>query len=168
MAGSEDDELAGWGELVEGKDAPVEGRDKETLRRAMRLNPALKAQLGTTSHVMNQLKKGAPPGSKPNPSDRTKEPARPVSQGNFAELVAQAKARYATDLKRLREQLAKAQADIAALKPQTLDSVISGLVSVDPNMVSPVTLAVVTREKAFLDDIGFSADKVVERHLRKR
>jgi hypothetical protein len=160
-----DDELAGWGELVENKSAPVEGRDKETLRRAMRLNPALKAALGTTSKVMTALKKA--PAPSPNPSTHHKEAPRRAA-GNFAEAATQSKERYATELRRLQEQLIKTQREIAELKPHTLDSLVSALLDIDPNMVSPLTLAVLKKEQNFFNEIGFSADKVMERQLKGR
>ncbi len=156
----EQNSLAAWGQLID--DAPIEGLDRETLRRAMSLNPALKAQLGTTNKVLQQLKAASAASS-----EAKEQTARPTGR-SFAEIIEQSKDRYQNEAVRLRSQLAKAQAELARLKPHTLDTLMGALLDLDPNMVSPLTMVSIKREQGFFDELGFSLEDVVTRQLKRR
>lgn len=163
MADSKND-LAGWADSLD-EDAPVEGLDKDTLRRAMELNPQLKAQLGGTNKVVQQLEQAAQ-------HNREAKADAPRRQGNaassLAEGVRQAQERYQTEVRRLQQQLAKTQQEMAQLKPQTLDRLIEMVIAADPNMSSVYTQELLKMQAPFLNEVGFSARKVIERQLKKR
>ncbi len=159
------DDIAGWADALDGDDAPVEGLDKETLRRAMQLNPALKAQLGGTNKVLEQLEKAAEKRAHAPTEEKNDAPRRPA---NLAEGLKQARERYQSEVRRLQEQLAKTQRELQQLKPQVLEKVIDLVIDADPNMSSAYTQELLKMEQAFFGEIGFSARKVIDRQLKTR
>ncbi len=157
-------DLSGWAESLGNGDAPVEGLDKDTLRRAMQLNPQLKAQLGGTNKVVAQLEKAA----QDRPAPGAEKVERRPQAANLAEGVKQTRERYQAEIRRLQEQLAKTQRDIAALKPQTLEKIIDLVIDADPNMSAVYTQEILKMEQSFFTEVGFTVRKVIDRQLKVR
>lgn len=72
-------------------------------------------------------------------------------------------------------QMAQCKAEVEAfpgreqaLGAAALDALIERLLIVDPDMVSSKTRSTLTREKRFLDGLGFSAKKVLERQRKEK
>lgn len=161
--GKQVDEADEWGAQLDGKDAPAVGLNKEMLRKALSLNPALKKHSSTTD-IMNQLEKAS--------SERkvaTVE-AAPESRvvTDLVQGIAQVRDRYQDEKKRLKSEIAKLQAQEKELVPRALDRVIEMILQIDPNMTSVQTTAMLDMEKQFLTEVGFNPRKVIEKKLKKK
>ena len=74
--------------------------------------------------------------------------------------------RFRTERAALRQKIARAQQQATELPQKTLDKVITAILTHDPNMAAPKTLTALQQKKGFLDLIGFSARKVIDRQMQ--
>lgn len=161
----DDDAAAAWGAEFDGKeDAPAVGVNKEMLRKALKLNPAMRDN-ANTADVMKILEKASAQRTvaQPQAEQGAKAPPRDLVSG-----LVQYKDRHVEEKKRLQAELAAIQKQIAELSPRTLDRVMELFLAIDPNMTSVTTQEMLKMEGQFLNEIGFSPKKLIERKLKKR
>lgn len=160
---TESDAADEWGAQLDGKDAPAVGLNREMLRKALSLNPALKKH-NTTTDIMEQLEKA----SSERKVVQSEEPSERRVVTDLVEGMVQVRDRYLDDKKRLRAEIAKLQAQEKELAPKALDRVLDMILQIDPNMTSVQTTTMLDMEKTFLNEVGFTPRKVIEKKLKKR
>lgn len=151
-----------WGEELDGAEAPIDGIDRETLRKAMALNPSLKQQEGSTQRVIEKLEK----------ANATKPVERDVIPGlsgmNLVEGLDHCKKRFYEEQKRLNEELKRVQKSLRDLAPQMQEKVVALFVQHDPNMSNAMTNELLKVEGQFLHDVQFSVRQVIEAQKKRR
>ncbi len=167
-SGNDDDKAAAWGEQFdERNDAPAAGVNKEMLRQALRVNPALR-QAGTSEDLINLLK-GAENKRHNEPAGNQSSAQRSIiGGGNIAVVVAEHRERYNADKRALQEQIAKLQRQLVENGPRELEQLLEVFSQVDPNLTSPMTQEVLKTEARFLSEVQFTPKKLMERQLKKR
>jgi hypothetical protein len=154
-----DDEEA-WGDQIDDADAPSAGTSKEIFRKARSLNPQLAAQ-GSTTELFNKMKQGAA-----QKASAAANPAGP--QVDLDELFERTKAGFVEARKKIEAEIARLQKEHAQIPISTLDTIMDALIEIDPNMTSPQTQEILKSEAQFLNQIGFTVRKVMDRKKVKR
>ena len=157
-----DDEDA-WGAELEEDAGAAAGVNKDILRKARALNPAL-AQQGSTTELFAKIKggqSGAAAGAKP---------AGGILKGNvdFATAFYETQTKTKEEKKKIQEEIAKLQKQLAEINPRTLDRIVDLVISIDANMVSPQTQEILKTEAQFLNEIGFTVRKVIDKKMKKK
>jgi hypothetical protein len=158
------DTSALWGAELDGKDAPVDGIDRAAVQRVLDLNPEMQKRLGSTSDIIKSLETA----SAARPVGGSTETEAPRQTMNLVEGMEHHKQRYQTESKRLAEELKRVQTQIQQLAPTTLERVIELFLQHDPNMNTAFTQEILKMEGQFLQSIGFSIRKVIEKQMKKR
>jgi hypothetical protein len=156
-----DDEDA-WGSELE-EDTGAGGVNKDILRKARALNPAL-AQQGSTTELFSKIKGGAgTPASAPAAGGG-------ILKGNvdFATAFYETQGKCKEERKKLQDEITKLQKQLAEINPRTLDRVVDLIISIDANMVSPQTQEILKTETQFLNEIGFTVRKVIDKKMKKK
>ena len=156
-----DDEEDAWGDAIDDASAPS-NVTKDVMRKARQLNPALAAQ-GSTTELFSKIKGGSPasaPAGGPTGGMLGKQ--------DFAAGFYAMQERYKEDRKRIQAEIAKLQKALADTAPKTLEKLIELVIDVDPNMTSPQTQEIFKSEIAFLNEVGFSVRKVIDRKMKKK
>ena len=156
------DDADAWGAELDGKDAPAVGVNREMLRKALSLNPALKKH-ATTNDIMNQLD-----AAQAQRTVATPDEPRSTAPTDLVEGLTTIRQRTQEDRKRLKEDIAKLQAQEKSLLPRALDRVIDMIIALDPNMTSVQTTELLKMEAVFLNEIGFSPRKVIDKKMQKK
>lgn len=152
-----------WGEELDGAEAPIDGIDRETLRKAMALNPSLKKQEGNTQRVIEKLEKAS--AQKPAAGAG---PAQALASMNLVEGLDLLKKKFYEEQKRLNEELKKVQKALKDLAPATQEKVTHLFVAHDPNMSNAMTNELLKVEGQFLHDVQFTVRGVIEAQKKKR
>jgi hypothetical protein len=142
-----------WGDDLD--DQAAAGVNKEMIRRALSMNPNLRQMTNTTDAMTAlQAQKGAKPAAM---GGKAAAPAIDL----LAELATfeQAYRAEQQEIAQQQEQLTRRKQELTA---NMLRHVMETILEVDPNMVSPKTVEVMGRYKAFVDEIGFSTKKLVD------
>lgn len=160
--GKEVNDADAWGAELDGKDAPSVGVNREMLRKALALNPSLKKH-ATTNDIMNQLDAAQSQRTVAQPDE-----PRSTAPTDLVEGLTTIRARTQEDRKRLKEEIAKLQAQEKTLLPRALDRVIDMIIAIDPNMVSVQTTELLKMEAVFLNEIGFTPRKVIDKKMQKK
>jgi hypothetical protein len=153
-----------WGEELEWSDAPIDGIDRETLRKAMALNPAMKKQEGSTQRVIEKLEKA----NQARPVNERADATAALATMNLVDGVDHLKKRFYEDQQRLKAELDRVQKAIRDLVPATQEKLVGLFVSHDPNMSNPMTNELLKVEGKFLNEVQFSVRKVIEAQQKKR
>lgn len=159
-----DEEAADWGASLDGQKAPGVGVDRDMLRKALALNPKLRSSV-KTNDVMAELKQANRERSVTESKEEAPPRAGPV---DVADQLLQIKERFAEDLRRTKEEIAKLQAMERSLVPKTRDRLIDVILQGDPNLTSPKIQALLVREKVFLSSVGFSMDALLDRQAKNK
>lgn len=160
----------------------------EHIKMLVRMNPALKQEGLDTAQSASQLRDavskaravaaGTPMPTEPKPATGAAAPtglslletiqaAKKAHQKEQAELAEQAKELNA-ELQKVQARVQKLNDERKAAAARRCDEVISRLLSIDPDMTSPKTKLVLESEKSFLNEVGFSPAKVLEREKQKK
>lgn len=157
----------GWGAQLDGQaDAPSPGMDTETLQRALSINPNLALQ--GTDDIMKQMQNASVQRTavKPDKSEKN-EPSRPMP-ANLATGIMEYHERFQTETNRINQEIALLQRQKAELVPKTLERVLELVLKYDANMTSVITVEIFKSHAAFLNQIGFSAKKVIDLLVKRR
>lgn len=164
MAQMTDDDDDAWGAQIEDKAAPSSGVSKDVLRKARQLNPQLAAQ-GSTTELFSKMK-GAQPGAPADSAARVQGGV--IAKTDFAGAFYLAQTKYKEDRKRVQDEIAKLQKQLAETAPKTLERIVDLVIEVDPNMTSPQTQEILKTETPFLNEIGFTVRKVIDKKMKRR
>jgi hypothetical protein len=151
-----------WGEELDGAEAPVDGIDREMLRRAMALNPTLKKSEGGTQRVIEKLEQA----NAQRPMGEVAAGPAPVT--GLVDGVEHHKQKFYAEHKRLSQELAKVQKALRDLVPATQERVVALFVQHDPNMANAMTNELLKMEQRFLSEVQFNPRKVIEAQQKKR
>lgn len=163
MGDSKDDVADQWGAQFDGReDAPSVGVNKELLRKALKLNPSLRENTSTVD-VMKQLEKASAQRTVAQEDEPKKRAPNDLVGG-----LTQYRERYQDEKKRIQGEIATLQKQMQQLAPTTLDRVVDLFLQVDPNLTSITTQEMLKVEGQFLNEIQFSAKKIIEKKLKKR
>ncbi len=88
--------------------------------------------------------------------------------GDILNAVTAARGDFDKETKRFDAELKRLQDERAAFQQKLLLRLIDECLAVDPGLTSPKSQYVLQQEKAFLDRLGFSMQKLVERQKSKR
>lgn len=154
--------MASWGSAVS-KDQPAVGVSSEMVKKAMALNPKLRQTMKTQDIVKQIANAGQGAAAR---AAGTPAPAA-IPTDVMTEIIG-ARDDYKNELTRITAEEQRLAADRKAAKEKNLDRVLTAVVTIDPNMVSPRTLYVIEQEKQFLKDVGFDIGKVVERQSKPK
>lgn len=135
--------------LDDGDVAP--GRSLEMIERAIAVNPAL-ARLGSTEKLKT-IVDGAP--------QKNVEDALPMER-DILKAVEQERVRHIKDKAEIDQKIVQLQAERRAATASSLQRVFRHLLAIDPSLVSPKTALVLQKYKPFLDEIGFTVQKLIE------
>ncbi len=170
-----DDEGISWNDLA-AEDEQRLGVSKDVLRKLMQMNPNLRGGK-TTEDLMRQVKSTMKDsGAKPATAAANK-PQAPSSAiggkaagggGDILNAVTAARGDFDKETKRFDAELKRLQDERAAFQQKLLLRLIDECLAVDPGLTSPKSQYVLQQEKAFLDRLGFSMQKLVERQKSKR
>lgn len=164
MADEKDDVADQWGAQFDGReDAPGVGVNKEMLRKALKLNPAMRGN-NTTADVMKTLEKA----SAQRTVATSEEPGKKAAPRDLVSGLTHYRERFHEEKKRLQNEIAELQKQMQQLGPQTLDRVVDLFLQVDPNLTSITTQEMLKVEGQFLNEIQFSAKKIIEKKLKKK
>ena len=164
---ADDDDINAWDDTLEEKQAPQIGANKEMLRKAMALNPALRAEGIDSTMLLDRLQ--AAKSGKPLPTAAKPAAGAPAAPGRtLTDVVRELKAELDAKSRAIAAERAALDQREKALRPELCTRFIDAVLAVDPNMTSPKTAYLVTHEKAFLDAVGFTPQKLVERESRKK
>jgi len=162
------DEPVSWNDLAEGDDQRL-GVSKDVLRKLMQMNPNLRGGK-STEDLMRQVKSQINDG--PKSVDGTARPtggsAVSAPKGDVLDAVIATKADFDTQMKRFDAEQKRIQEERAAYQQKALLALIDNCLAVDPGLTSPKTQYVLQQEKPFLDKLGFSMQKLIERQQKKR
>lgn len=140
---------------------PVAGVNKETLRAALRLNPALRKNLDTEAAIDALAK--APRAQDPEPQHG----AQPLSK-DVSEALPKIHEEHDAAEKRIAAEIQKLKKELDELPGKSRQRVFAVLLNADPGLTGPMTAAMLKREKAFLDKVGFSVDWFIDQKTKKR
>jgi hypothetical protein len=154
---TDDKDLDAWGEGLAENNAPAIGANKELIRKAMQLNPALRNAAMTSTEVLNQLA-GAKPAAVP----------AVAAARSLTDVVADLRKEREERKRAIAAQRAQLEKEERELDPLLCERFIDAVLAVDPHMTSLKTAHIMQQEKALLDAIGFSAQKLVAREAKKR
>lgn len=175
MSDKKDDEAVSWNELA-AEDEQRLGVSKDVLRKLMQMNPNLRGGK-TTEDLMRQVKSTMNETQKPatlSPAQKQPPPKSAIAGnqqkagGDILDAVSHAKTDFDKEMKRFDAELKKLQEDRAAYQQKALLKLIDDCLAVDPGLTSPKSQYVLQQEKAFLDKIGFSMQKLVDRQKTKK
>jgi hypothetical protein len=161
MADDEDDDEV-WGAEISGGAAPKAGVTKDTMRKARRLNPEL-AKQGSTTELLNMVKGGQSASSQSGAAK-----ASGNLGGELGSALNKIEEQHKDERKRAQEEIAKLQKLVAELGPKSLERVLELIMRLDPNLTSPLTQELLKSKATFLNDIGFSVRKVLDRQLNAK
>ncbi|MCC6808717.1 MAG: hypothetical protein IT381_14930 [Deltaproteobacteria bacterium] len=178
MTDKKDDDPVDWNNLA-AEDEQRLGVSKDVLRKLMQMNPNLRGGR-STEDLMRQVKttmKDAPsqkPASvgvasgKPPPPKSAVQSPQQKGGGDILDAVVAARADFEHQMKRFDAEQKRIQDERAAYQQKTLLKLIDECLAVDPGLTSPKSQYVLQQEKAFLDKLGFSMQKLVERQKQRR
>ncbi len=164
MSADDDD----WGAELDGKAAPSVGASKDVLRKARALNPALAAQ-GSTTELFNKVKQAS--ASAPGTGAATKgggEGGSLLRSTDFATAFYEGQAKFRDEKKAVQQEIAELQKRLGDLAPKALDRLLDLIIQIDPNMMSPQTQEILKTETVYLNEIGFSVRRVIDRKMKKK
>jgi hypothetical protein len=175
------DNKKSWNELAEDDDKQL-GVSKDVLRKLMQMNPTLRGGQ-STEDLMKSVKStlgqsgsagqtaAAPKAVAPAPKTVTAAPkttaSAPKAVADVLDVVTNARAEFERETQRFEAELKKLKTERDALVSRLCLGVIDQCLAIDPNLLSPKTQLVLKDEKAFLDKIGFTVQKMIERQKTK-
>lgn len=159
---ADDDDLDAWGSELDGKATPQVGMTRDVMHQARMLNPNLASQ-GSTTELLNKVK-----GAQPAPVAAQAPKVGLSQQPDLAGGLLQVQARYKESKARLQQEIAALQAQLKDVPSKALEQVVNLVIDIDPNMVSPQTHELFKSETAFLNEIGFTVRKVIDKKTKKR
>lgn len=152
-----------WGDSMPDAKKSGAGMTKSVIQRARALNPQLAAQ-GSTTELFNKMTDKEPPAKPAAAQAQAQRPAAAVNEGpDILGGFTQLQKEHDKQRQKLDEAIAKLQAERNALPNKTFDSLVKLIEAADPNMTSPQTKELLRTEAKFLESIGFSIRKVIER-----
>lgn len=158
-----------WLDAEKPAEPAQEGPSGQMLRAMAAINPALKGGDSTAKFIANA--KGALAGKGDTPVGSAPKPtaANPLAGVRDADhLFNVSEQRFAQEKRELETQISLMQAKLAGMKDRHLGEMMDKLAEIDANLSSVVTQASLQSYKRFLDGIGFSAQKFIERLRSKR
>ena len=167
MADKKSDVPATWNELAEGDEQRL-GVSKDVLRKLMQINPDLRGGQ-STEDLMKQVKTQLKTAPQATAGQQQKEApvatplAKTQPQGDVYDLVIGAKTEFDREMQRLEFEIKRLQEERSAFGSRLCLKLIDQCLSTDPGLTSPKSQFVLQQEKAFLDKLGFSMAKLVER-----
>jgi hypothetical protein len=155
--------------LLKGEPASTEPSQsdiaREMARKAAKLNPKLKGGDSTEKFIQNA--QGMLQGKAPTtPSAPTSTPFAKAQ--NADHLLEMAQTQFQQDKRELESQISILQSKLNGLKGKYLNDVSDRLAGLDPNLGSPVTQEALKQKKPFLDLLGFTMAKFLERMRQTR
>ncbi len=157
--------LTDWNEIA-AEDEQRLGVSKDVLRKLMQMNPNLRGDR-TTDDLLQQVKNMKPQTAAPRPvnpsSAATAAQTPPAGNGDVLDVVLEARAQLDRETKRIEAELKRLQDERAAFQQKLLGKLIDRCLAIDPGLTSPKSQYVLQAEKAFLDKLGFSMQKLVDR-----
>jgi hypothetical protein len=153
-------------------DRPNHGMSPEAAHRILEMNPAMREKGADTGFLVNQAHRAhlAARGEKKDAQLSASKPAvSPLATVRDADhLFNLAQQRLEQERRELETQLSLIQAKLAGMKERHLGEVMDKLAELDANLSSVVTQASLQSYKKFLDSLGFSPQKFIERLRAKR
>lgn len=148
-------------------EAPKNDAARELARKAAQLNPKLKAGDSTEKFIQNAqgMLQGKAPASTPAPSSASQAFQKAQNADHLLEI---AQTQFQQEKRDLESQISILQAKLNGLKGKYLNDVADALGRLDPNLGSPVTHEALKQKKPFLDLIGFTTAKYLERQRQTR
>lgn len=163
-----------WNQFLEGDEKKL-GLSKDVVRKLREMNPALKDGSSTEDFLKNvrsQVKSGptspavarapgaaSPVGVKTGPLT----PHAAPTAGDLLTAVAALKLAHDQENLKLDEEMKRLVAQQRANKDTTCAKLLDAVLDIDPGLTSPKSNFVLAQEKKFLDGVGFSMEKLVER-----
>ena len=178
------DRFASWKKAAQKGQVSAVGDSDDVLKKAVALNPSLKGDK-STQELMKEVdavrkaaagKRDAPEASDTKPkialvSDPAALPR--LDSKDLVQAIAATKQWLSTEQKRIADAQARAKSDAQALDKaqavqlwETRDRVLALLASVDPNVLSPKTQALLETHATWLKSIGFKRDQISDRPER--
>lgn len=167
-----DDESISWNELA-AEDEQRLGVSKDVLRKLMQMNPNLRGGK-TTEDLMRQVKSTMKDAPKPVAvqSNTAQKPGSAISPGaarsDILDSVINAKAEFDKEMKRVDAEVKRLTEERVAFQQKALMKLIDECLAIDPGLTSPKSQYVLQQEKAFLDKLGFSMQKLIERQKQRK
>jgi hypothetical protein len=159
-----------WNDLVEGDEQRL-GVSKDVLRKLMQMNPNLRGGKSTEDlmrQVKSQMKEGPKAADARGESAKSAITTPSSDKGDVLDAVMRTKSEYDTQMKRFDAELKRIQDERTVFLQQALTKLIDQCLAVDPGLTSPKSQYVLQQEKPFLDKLGFSMQKLVERQKKTR
>ncbi len=167
-----DDQPVSWNDLAEGDEQRL-GVSKDVLRKLMQMNPNLRGGK-STEDLMRQVKTTMKEAPKEAPKPAAAPPPKSAvapsggDKGDMLEAVLKSKHDFDAHNKRFEAELKRIQDERAAYHQKALNQLLDACLVIDPGLTSPKTQYVLQQEKAFLDKLGFSMQKLIERQKLRR
>jgi hypothetical protein len=130
------------------------------VQKAIALNPSLRAQVADAGSLIERLGEAKADG----PAVKGQKSAAPRS---LTDVVRDLKASLDEQRKAIAVERAALDKRDRELRPVVCEQLIDAVLAIDPNMTSPKTAYLLQQERAFLDAIGFSTQRLVERESRR-
>jgi len=160
-----------WNQFLEGDEKKL-GLSKDVVRKLREMNPALKDGSSTEDFLKNvrsQVKSGPSssvaraPGAASPVGVKTGPGAAAVAPGDLLTAVSALKLAHDQQNLKLDEEMKKLVAQQRSNRDLTCERLLDAVLDIDPGLTSPKSNFVLSQEKKFLDSVGFSMEKLVER-----
>lgn len=167
-----------WNQFLEGDEKKL-GLSKDVVRKLREMNPALKDGSSTEDFLKNvrsQVKMPAgaapvtrAPGAASPVGIKTGPPVAAAAHvGDLLTAVATIKTAHEHETAKLDDEIKKLQGMQANMRGSTLDKLIDAILDIDPGLTSPKSNYVLGQEKKFMDSVGFSMERLVERQKTRK
>lgn len=161
-----DEDMNAWDDALDDSKAPQVGASKEMLRKALALNPAMRKLVPDSTVLLERIESAK--RGKPMPTEAAAiVPSASAAPNNLTDVLRLLRSDLDEQKKAIAAERALLDQREKALLPALCDRMIDAVLAIDPNMTSPKTAFILKQEKPFLDAIGFSTQKLVERESRR-
>lgn len=137
---------------------------EDLMRKLALLNPQLKGGDSTDNFVLNA--QGALQKQPPKALGQETPPFAHVQDTDH--LISLSHERFERERREVELQLSVLQGKLARMKEKHLGELMPELHRLDRNLSSPITQQVMKERKAYLDHIGFTAQKLVDYNRKHR
>jgi hypothetical protein len=161
MSDKKDDDAVSWNDLAAGDEERL-GVSKDVLRKLMQMNPNLRGGK-STEDLMRQVKTTMKDSGKPGAPAGGAAQKTGTAKGDILDSVLAAKTEFEAASKRYEVEMKRLQEEKTATQQKLLLKLIDECLATDPGLTSPKSQYVLQQEKAFLDKLGFSMQKLVDR-----
>lgn len=156
------DDTDDWADLEDkGAPVPIAGANRETLRKALSVNPSMRGNL-STEKALEMLDKRA---EQPKQAG-AKQPGH--GSRDLSVVFDKVKADFIEKKKQLQAEKQRIEQQERELGPKAFDQLFTALLELDPNLTGLQTAEIFKRDKTFLDQVGMTPASFLDRKKKGR